>query len=152
MIKKLCTALLVLITLPCAFSVPLAAQSCTGHMAIVRFEFLQEVHPSGGCFYLAPSEIPGDYVVGCWITTCTASDWCPTCNHHSGKPINLTNGNTYIQQNDLRIPGLGGGLALERTWNSIWPTALSPFQVGMFGANWRSTFEEIGRASCRERV
>jgi YD repeat-containing protein len=60
----------------------------------------------------------------------------------AGLPINLTNGNTYIQQMDLRIPGLGGGLALERTWNSIWPANQSGTQVGLFGPNWRSTYEE----------
>jgi YD repeat-containing protein len=43
---------------------------------------------------------------------------------------------------DVRVPGLGNGLALQRTWNSIWPSTISAFQTGMFGANWRSTYEE----------
>jgi YD repeat-containing protein len=76
---------------------------------------------------------------------CATFSWCPTCGKGTvsvGSPINLTNGNTYIQQLDVRVPGLGGGLTLERTWNSIWPLALNGFQSGMFGLNWRSTYEE----------
>jgi len=59
-----------------------------------------------------------------------------------GKPINLANGNTFISQMDLRIPGLANGLTLVRTWNSVWPTAQNPSNVGLFGPNWRSTYEE----------
>jgi YD repeat-containing protein len=60
----------------------------------------------------------------------------------AGHPINLTTGNTYIQQTDVKIPGLSGGLSLIRTWNSKWPSTQSAFQVGLFGPNWRSTYEE----------
>lgn len=69
--------------------------------------------------------------------------WCPTCGQGTGSassPINLTNGNTYIQETDLRLSGLGGGLALERTWNSIIPSTEN--QTGMFGLHWISTYEE----------
>jgi len=54
----------------------------------------------------------------------------------------LATGNTYIQQTDIRIPGLSNGLTLVRTWNSKWPSTQSGFKVGLFGPNWRSTFEE----------
>jgi len=57
-------------------------------------------------------------------------------------PICLNDGNTYIEETDVRIPGLGGGLSLVRTWNSIWPSTQSASQVGLFGPNWRSNFEE----------
>ncbi len=60
----------------------------------------------------------------------------------AGKPIALTTGNTYIEQTDVRIPGLSGGLGLVRTWISRWPSSQSSFQVGLFGPNWRSTYEE----------
>lgn len=63
---------------------------------------------------------------------------CPNC----GGPINMVTGNTYIEQTDIRNPGLGGGLSLVRTWNSMWPATQSSFQVGLFGPNWRSNFEE----------
>jgi len=59
----------------------------------------------------------------------------------AGAPINLSTGNVYIIQSDVRVPGLGGGLGLSRTWNSILP----PFQdmyPFMFGVNWRSNYEE----------
>jgi YD repeat-containing protein len=63
--------------------------------------------------------------------------FCPYCS----RPISLATGNTYIQQTDLRIPGLGNGLTLVRTWNSQWPSTLVASQ-GLFGPNWRSTYEE----------
>ena len=63
---------------------------------------------------------------------------CPAC----GKPISLATGNTYIPQTDLSIPGLGGGLKLTRSWNSLWPVSQVAFSAGLFGNNWRSTYEE----------
>lgn len=63
---------------------------------------------------------------------------CPNC----GAPISLADGNTFIRQTDVTIPGLGGGLTLVRTWNSVWPTTQSTYQVGLFGPSWRSNFEE----------
>lgn len=78
-------------------------------------------------------------------SNCPPVHWCPTCGKwvvSSGEPINLTNGNTYIQQKDVRIPGLGGGLPLDRTWNSMWPASYSNLRQGIFGLGWRSTYEE----------
>ena len=40
----------------------------------------------------------------------------------AGKPIDLATGNTYIEEVDIRLPGLSGGLKLVRTWNSEWPS------------------------------
>jgi YD repeat-containing protein len=60
-----------------------------------------------------------------------------------GGPINLKTGNTYIEETDARVPDLGGGLTLLRTWNSMWPPTQAAFQTtGLFGLNWRSTYEE----------
>jgi YD repeat-containing protein len=76
---------------------------------------------------------------------CGTTSWCPTCRDGvatASQPINLTNGNTYIQQNDVNLPGLGGGLKLNRTWSSMWPTSQVISPSGMFGLNWRSTYEE----------
>ena len=145
MIRKTSTALFMLVVLLSALGNPLAAQTCTGKFAIERVSFLAQGGTGSTCFWLAPSEIPGDYVVGCWVSNCTPPDWCPNCGKGgaaAGNPINLTDGNTYIQQRDVRIPGLGGGLVVEREWNSMWPTSVSGFQTGMFGPNWRSTYEE----------
>jgi len=58
------------------------------------------------------------------------------------KPISFATGNTYIEENDVSLPGLGGGLSLSRRWNSIWPAKELASSIGMFGPNWRSTYEE----------
>lgn len=90
---------------------------------------------------------------GGWTITCeivsnncgTPLVWCPDCGQYvpsAANPINLTNGNTYIQETDLKIPGLGKGISLARTWNSIWPASESAYQNGMFGLNWISNYEE----------
>jgi YD repeat-containing protein len=60
----------------------------------------------------------------------------------AGHPISLATGNTYIEENDVRVPGLSSGLTLTRTWNSAWPVTQSALQIGLFGPNWRSNFEE----------
>jgi YD repeat-containing protein len=65
---------------------------------------------------------------------------CPTCTKTGGSPISLATGNTFITQQDVRVPGLGGGLTLVRTWNSVLRASLS--SIGLFGPNWRSNFEE----------
>jgi hypothetical protein len=44
----------------------------------------------------------------------------------SGDAINITNGNVWIQHRDYSVPGLGGGLELVRTWNSLYGTAAVP--------------------------
>jgi len=64
------------------------------------------------------------------------------CNGQTGTPINLTNGNVWVQQRDYSLPGLGGGLALVRTWNSLLGSVGPPNVAGMFGQSWRSTYEE----------
>jgi YD repeat-containing protein len=64
--------------------------------------------------------------------------WCPM----GGRPISLSTGDTYIQETDLNIPGLGGGLRLDRSWNSIWPFTQANSSSGIFGTSWRSTYEE----------
>lgn len=62
---------------------------------------------------------------------------CPTCNTSgAGKPIDLSIGNTYIEETDVRLPGLGGGLGLSRRWNSQTPG------YGIFGLGWTSNVED----------
>jgi YD repeat-containing protein len=146
LIKSIYTALFLLVFLQCAVNAPLAAQSCSvGGTLRTQVWYFPDAVPAGW-FYAGPYPGTFAYLIGSWSGTCAApSAWCPTCGKGVAKaadPINLTNGNTYIQQTDVRIPGLGGGLSLQRTWNSIWPASQSAFQTGMFGPNWRSTFEE----------
>jgi YD repeat-containing protein len=72
-------------------------------------------------------------------TACAPATECTSCRVARTKyPIDLATGDTYFTATDVRIPGLGGGLTLERTWNSL-PFGLG---VGLFGAGWTSNFEE----------
>jgi YD repeat-containing protein len=70
--------------------------------------------------------VPG--VWGGWSGFCHSIAWsckplappvggCSTCNT-AGEPIDLATGNTFIKQTDVSLPGLGGGLALTRTWST----------------------------------
>ncbi|HTS07533.1 MAG TPA: DUF6531 domain-containing protein [Candidatus Eisenbacteria bacterium] len=103
------------------------------------------------CYPTPPSSAFNCQVFGPWSMVCEVAIpcgvpkvWCPTCGKWvpvTSQPINLTNGNTYIQETDVSVPGLGGGLRVERTWNSIWPTTTG-FTSGMFGLGWISTYEE----------
>ena len=71
-----------------------------------------------------------------------ANEVCLTCMKAlAGHPINLATGNTFVTETDLSVPGLGGGLSLTRTWSSLLPSAQSSYPF-MFGARWRSTYEE----------
>jgi YD repeat-containing protein len=82
-----------------------------------------------------------DFTTYCTVNVppCAPKPECPTCNEGGG-PIDFASGDTYITQTDVRLPGLGGGLTLSRTWNSIaFEGQSSP---GMFGPNWNSNFEE----------
>ena len=58
------------------------------------------------------------------------------CNTKVGQTINVTNGNMYLQQTDYRLPGLGEGLEIIRTYNSQSP------RDGIFGHGWISNYEE----------
>lgn len=66
--------------------------------------------------------------------------FCASCAA-AGKPINLTTGNTYINESDVNVPGLGGGLSLARMWNSVLSATQRSYPF-MFGNGWRSTYEE----------
>ncbi len=58
------------------------------------------------------------------------------CNSGVGKPINVANGNMYIQQTDYRLPGVGGDLEITRTYNSKMQRS------GIFGYGWSTAFDE----------
>lgn len=64
------------------------------------------------------------------------------CEAEAGKPINLMTGNVWMSTTDYSVPGLAGGLSVERTWNSLWNHSNPPFTAGMFGKGWTSDFEE----------
>jgi YD repeat-containing protein len=100
----------------------------------------------------APGSGQGPFSGICWVfnylcaPAAGASETRSSCPTHStpscSGPISLASGDTYIEENDVRLAGLSGGLSLHRTWHSLWPSTQSAYQIGMFGPNWRSTFEE----------
>ncbi len=53
-----------------------------------------------------------------------------------GQPVNVTNGNMYLQQTDYRLPGIGDGLEITRSYNSSNQTA------GLFGFGWSSILDQ----------
>jgi YD repeat-containing protein len=68
---------------------------------------------------------------------------CPKhCEDMAGSPINVINGNVWVQQTDYSLPGIGGGLQVARTWNSLWPLSQPVAATGTFGLGWWSNYEE----------
>jgi len=59
-----------------------------------------------------------------------------SCNAFVGKPINVTNGNMYLQQGDYSLPGAGPAINITRTYNSI------SQRVGLFGLGWSTAYDE----------
>lgn len=146
MIKKTCGVLFLFAILQCAFSAPAAAQSSDPCFSTTVW-YWPDPMPAGWFYY---DTYPGTYAyrIAAVSSGCAPPDPGPVClpclapAATGGAPINLATGNTYFQQRDLRIPGISGGLTLVRTWNSKWPSSQSAVQVGLFGPNWRSTYEE----------
>jgi YD repeat-containing protein len=117
--------------------------TCSGSNNIFNGGCVPEIPANASnCWASAP------FQTSCWVnnTNCSPGPECPTCNGkakaQAGSPIDLGSGDTDISQTDIRIPGLGGGLTLTRTWNSVWPPTESGSRFGLFGPNWRSTYEE----------
>jgi RHS repeat-associated protein len=59
-----------------------------------------------------------------------------SCNANVGKPVNVTNGNMYLQQSDYVLPGAGEGIQILRSYNS------SSQRIGLFGLGWSTRFDE----------
>ena len=53
-----------------------------------------------------------------------------------GKPVNVTNGNMYVRQQDFQLPGIGEPIIVNRHYNSSLPID------GMFGYGWTSDLDE----------
>jgi RHS repeat-associated protein len=52
-----------------------------------------------------------------------------------GGPVNVTNGNMYLQQTDYQLPGVGPELNITRTYNS------TVNKVGLFGRGWSTVYD-----------
>ncbi|OLE52048.1 MAG: hypothetical protein AUG51_19830, partial [Acidobacteria bacterium 13_1_20CM_3_53_8] len=59
-----------------------------------------------------------------------------SCNSRAGLPINVTNGNMYLQQTDYQLPGVGESLDVTRTYNS------NSMHVNLFGRGWTTDYDE----------
>ncbi len=150
--KALFAGAFVFLLFLCALSRPAKAQSNCYHVIPVSCAYYSLW--GGPCLPVLPANAFNCNPGGPWemdceaiVNSCTSPPkaYQPACQKNGAScshPINLTNGNTYIQETDVRLAGLGGGLMLERTWNSVIPAVESAFQSGMFGLNWRSTYEE----------
>jgi RHS repeat-associated protein len=63
----------------------------------------------------------------------------PPASSNVPRPVNVISGNVWFDQTDASIPGLLGGLALTRSYNSI----LAYRNVaGVFGRGWTHSFEQ----------
>ena len=103
--------------------------------------------PPPGAIPICPDGVPLGFA---WYyvrnNMCPAKPKCLECERlaqghvQGGGPIELASGDTYVHQTDILLPGLGGGLTLSRTWNSILFDGFA--QLGMFGFRWTSNFEE----------
>jgi len=142
---RILAVLATIVLFRCALCSPLTAQSgsCTGTR-----DWVYGTQPPGLSLNSPNCVLSSAEVISCWdlpLSTCPPAaspaetqPRCPSC----GSPIVVATGNTYIDQTDISVPGLGNGLRLTRTWNSLWPTSQSASQIGLFGPNWRSTYEE----------
>jgi YD repeat-containing protein len=116
--------------------------ACTGQYGNINFPGT----PPPWIFNCQPE---GSFLVICQAMTsacppaAAAGETCASCAAAAaGHPISLASGNTFIVETDVKVPGLSSGLKLVRIWNSMWPSTQSAFQVGLFGPNWRSNYEE----------
>jgi RHS repeat-associated protein len=53
-----------------------------------------------------------------------------------GRPVSVTNGNMWLEQNDYNLPGVGENIKIHRFYNSLRQRS------GMFGFGWSSDYDE----------
>jgi YD repeat-containing protein len=134
----------------CSVYNQLAARSSNNCMFGWGFDSLPDPNSPPTQVCCNPLGIPwGEYCIAprpsCGVPLGAAPETCLSCNQgktpQATQPIDLATGNTYITESDLNIPGLGGGLSLSRTWNSLLPARQNSYPF-MFGTGWRSNYEE----------
>ncbi len=112
---------------------------CYAQITVESGQYAWNWPPKGAILY-CPDGIPEGFATYFLRNNkCPAKPKCLSCSQ-AGSPIELASGNTYIAETDVSLPGLGGGLTLSRTWNSILFDGVA--QLGMFGFRWASNFEE----------
>lgn len=60
----------------------------------------------------------------------------PVPSPNVGKPVNVTNGNMWLEQTDYSLPGIGEPIELNRFYNSTIQTS------GLFGFGWSTKYDE----------
>jgi YD repeat-containing protein len=143
--KSIIAGLLLFAGLQCALSGRAAAQ--VGSICVGKYGNINNPGPN-------PPWMFGCQTTGPWLVVCNGmtvfcapvagpAETCASCAAAAASsPISLASGNTFIVETDVKVPGLSGGLKLVRTWNSMWPITQSAYQIGLFGPNWRSNYEE----------
>lgn len=53
-----------------------------------------------------------------------------------GEPVNMTNGNMWLRQNDYALPGIEEGIKINRYYNTV------SQQTGVFGFGWQSDYDQ----------
>jgi YD repeat-containing protein len=139
--KRVAVGSLFLLMAHAFVSRPCAAQNQNPCMAYQIWYFPDTV-PVGWSF-VGPAQGLWSWIIGaslCPGPPESCSSTAPTCS--GSKPIIFGSGDTIIDDRDVSIPGLGGGLTLKRTWHSVLPQMEPSTSVGIFGQGWRSTYEE----------
>lgn len=72
------------------------------------------------------------YVIGNGVNLGVCEDGCKMT---VGEPINVTNGNMYLTQNDYQLPSVGYGIDATRTYNS------GSDSIGLFGRGWSTDYD-----------
>lgn len=140
MIKRIFLFAFALLVLILPFSSPSAAQTTNPCLASTTWWFPDPIPPGWFDYHAYPGTYV--YVIATMTAACPPPCNCPKAPSTSGYPISMASGDTFIEEVDIKIPSLGGGLDLTRTWNSVWPTILAAQSTGIFGPYWRSTYEE----------
>ena len=125
---------------------PPQPEECFSEFDVQSGQFSWNWPPKGAILY-CPDGVPDGFATYFQRNSnCSAKPKCLECERLAGGPvqaaarIELASGDTYIPETDVSLPGLGGGLSLRRTWNSILFDGVA--QLGMFGFRWVSNFEE----------
>jgi YD repeat-containing protein len=146
---KIILVLFVLVVLQCAFCASAPAQAGPSCIGWIGNGCLIGGYNSGACPGWFNCQPTGPWLIICQAMTslcappdAAAETRCGAQCSTASLPISLATGNTYIEEQDVSLAGLSGGLRLVRTWNSMWPSSQSATQVGLFGPNWRSNYEE----------
>ena len=133
--------LIFLLTVQCATGGAISAQTTNPCVAALNWAFGEEPWPFGW-FLLGLGAGNFSYLLGAHLAVCHPLPECHTCQAKASTPVFLGDGDTYIEDTDISLPGLGGGLTLRRRWNSVWPLVETQSVMGLFGPSWRSTYEE----------